>query len=287
MQSVWSSNGLQNGRFGPGSQDTGRKQSTITMQDMDTIGEMEMDDAPTVSGQGYGGYQQMDGYSTDSTPQMSQASPNGQFGHSSSSSPQGEHQMHTNYSNAMFSNMSQQMNNTQTQPPQPSQQLNFNQPLAFGQPNGVPQLNGGYGTQQNNSTLPFNTEMFNQLSSSFGKMEFGQHNDMRDLCINEPAKNLYSDDGTFNSQQYPQFNFNNGIMNGVSTSGAGEITSNNDENAKKLQAQRLANGVGKQPTEEERPFKCPVIGCEKAYKNANGLRYHEKVGTYVALSRLG
>lgn len=27
------------------------------------------------------------------------------------------------------------------------------------------------------------------------------------------------------------------------------------------------------PTEEPKPFKCPVIGCEKAYKNQNGLKY--------------
>jgi len=25
--------------------------------------------------------------------------------------------------------------------------------------------------------------------------------------------------------------------------------------------------------EEHKPFKCPVIGCEKAYKNQNGLKY--------------
>ena len=26
------------------------------------------------------------------------------------------------------------------------------------------------------------------------------------------------------------------------------------------------------PPEEDKPFKCPVIGCEKAYKNQNGLK---------------
>jgi transcription factor SFP1 len=25
--------------------------------------------------------------------------------------------------------------------------------------------------------------------------------------------------------------------------------------------------------EEHKPFRCPVIGCEKAYKNQNGLKY--------------
>ncbi|VBB71804.1 Putative protein of unknown function [Podospora comata] len=32
------------------------------------------------------------------------------------------------------------------------------------------------------------------------------------------------------------------------------------------------------PPEEHKPFKCPVIGCEKAYKNQNGLKYHKTHG---------
>lgn len=30
--------------------------------------------------------------------------------------------------------------------------------------------------------------------------------------------------------------------------------------------------------EENKPYKCPVIGCEKAYKNQNGLKYHKTHG---------
>lgn len=29
--------------------------------------------------------------------------------------------------------------------------------------------------------------------------------------------------------------------------------------------------------DEPKPFKCPVVGCEKAYKNQNGLKYHKQV----------
>jgi len=29
---------------------------------------------------------------------------------------------------------------------------------------------------------------------------------------------------------------------------------------------------------EDKPFKCPVVGCEKAYKNQNGLKYHRSHG---------
>lgn len=115
--------------------------------------------------------------------------------------------------------------------------------------------------------MPFNSQMLQRLNNEFGNLDFGNNgNEMLDLCINEPAKALYSEGGGFNTQQFPHFNFTSNI-----------VTSNGDENARKLQAHRLASGIGKMPGEEERPFKCPVIGCEKAYKNANGLRYHEKV----------
>ncbi|KAK3079647.1 Transcriptional regulator of ribosomal biogenesis proteins [Coniosporium uncinatum] len=30
--------------------------------------------------------------------------------------------------------------------------------------------------------------------------------------------------------------------------------------------------------QEIKPFRCPVIGCEKAYKNQNGLKYHKQHG---------
>ena len=32
------------------------------------------------------------------------------------------------------------------------------------------------------------------------------------------------------------------------------------------------------PPEEHKPFRCPVIGCEKAYKNQNGLKYVNAIG---------
>lgn len=124
------------------------------------------------------------------------------------------------------------------------------------------------GTNFSSNTVPFNSQMLQRLNADFTAFDFGQNGtDMLDLCISEPAKALYSENGGFNTQQFPHFNFTQNT-----------VVSNGDENARKLQAYRLASGMGKQPGDEERPFKCPVIGCEKAYKNANGLRYHEKVG---------
>jgi transcription factor SFP1 len=43
----------------------------------------------------------------------------------------------------------------------------------------------------------------------------------------------------------------------------------NDPQANKLLMQRLQTMM---MPEEHKPFKCPVIGCEKAYKNQNGLK---------------
>ena len=116
------------------------------------------------------------------------------------------------------------------------------------------------------NTMPFNSQMLQRLNNEFSTFDLGGQNDMLDLCIAEPAKALYSENGGINKAAFPHFNFTQNIQ-----------PNNSDENARKLQAHRLASGIGKVPNEEERPFKCPVIGCEKAYKNANGLRYHEKV----------
>jgi transcription factor SFP1 len=49
----------------------------------------------------------------------------------------------------------------------------------------------------------------------------------------------------------------------------------NDPQANKLLMQRLQTMM---MPEEHKPFKCPVIGCEKAYKNQNGLKYHKTHG---------
>jgi transcription factor SFP1 len=121
------------------------------------------------------------------------------------------------------------------------------------------------------NTMPFTSQMLQRLNNDFSTFDLGNNNDMLDLCIAEPAKALYAENGGFNLKAFPQFNFTQNIP-----------INNSDENARKLQAHRLASGVGKVPNEEERPFKCPVIGCEKAYKNANGLRYHEKVCLILA-----
>ncbi|KAI5809387.1 hypothetical protein BZA77DRAFT_179563 [Pyronema omphalodes] len=92
-----------------------------------------------------------------------------------------------------------------------------------------------------------------------------------DLCIDEPAKRLYSPGGVNATNIYTQNQLQQ-FMN-----------AGNNDLAKKLGVPDL--GLGQAPTmptalmqAEDKPFKCPVIGCEKAYKNQNGLKYHKAHG---------
>ncbi|PLB35280.1 zinc-coordinating transcription factor SFP1 [Aspergillus candidus] len=98
---------------------------------------------------------------------------------------------------------------------------------------------------------------------------FTSNNDMVDLCIDEPAKRLFSPTGGMNS---PNVHFKlSGAQYGA-----------NSEIARRIREQQLLAGVPDTtallPNEEPKPFRCPVIGCEKAYKNQNGLKYHKAHG---------
>ena len=87
------------------------------------------------------------------------------------------------------------------------------------------------------------------------------HN-MAELYIDEPAKRLFS-----RENQLHQFFGNAQLIGNPFTD--------------RLQEQQLLTGMCGAPTsfatEDGKPFKCPVIGCEKAYKNQNGLKYHKQV----------
>lgn len=100
---------------------------------------------------------------------------------------------------------------------------------------------------------------------------FGGNNDMVELCIDEPAKRLFRPNGGFKqAQQNTQFRL----------SGA-QYGPNSDVAQRIREQQRLAGvpdtNVGMKVDDEPKPFRCPVIGCEKAYKNQNGLKYHKSV----------
>jgi len=106
---------------------------------------------------------------------------------------------------------------------------------------------------------------------------FGMSSDMLDLCIDEPAKRLFSQNGRVGPQQQEQ----SPQPSTHARLGSGQYGPNS-EIARKIREQQMAVGLpdtasGLLPHEEPKPFRCPVIGCEKAYKNQNGLKYHKSV----------
>ncbi|KAL8732986.1 MAG: hypothetical protein Q9166_002384 [cf. Caloplaca sp. 2 TL-2023] len=102
----------------------------------------------------------------------------------------------------------------------------------------------------------------------------GNGHDMLDLCIDEPAKRLFSATGGYNGGSSGQK---------TNASRLGEVQySENSELARTIREQQRLAGIpdgGSGPNDGvPKPFHCPVIGCEKAYKNQNGLKYHKAHG---------
>ncbi|KXJ91253.1 hypothetical protein Micbo1qcDRAFT_233795 [Microdochium bolleyi] len=92
--------------------------------------------------------------------------------------------------------------------------------------------------------------------------------------INDPAKSLYSSNANSASQRAA-------LATQMAQFGLDQNQFANMSEATRLTAiyQALHNPGGIMiPPEEDKPFKCPVIGCEKAYKNQNGLKYHKQHG---------
>ncbi|CAK7273645.1 Transcriptional regulator of ribosomal bioproteinsis proteins [Sporothrix epigloea] len=109
------------------------------------------------------------------------------------------------------------------------------------------------------------------LANNFG-MGFANNLGGLDFStINDPAKSLYSPNGAVApqlnqqqalAQQLAHFNLDQSqLPPGADTSAL-------------LQQMSAAFML----PEEPKPFRCPVIGCEKAYKNQNGLKYHKSHG---------
>lgn len=77
--------------------------------------------------------------------------------------------------------------------------------------------------------------------------------------IDDPAKRLLSKQGGFGNNQ---------------------LTAQTDL-ARRIREQQISAGMDPNTfgfsNDEIKPFRCPVIGCEKAYKNQNGLKYHKQV----------
>ncbi|KAJ5704001.1 hypothetical protein N7493_011139 [Penicillium malachiteum] len=121
---------------------------------------------------------------------------------------------------------------------------------------------GGFGD------LTMQSGAMGQNQGQFGRFP-GGNNDMVDLCIDEPAKRLFSPTGGMGSTN-AHFKL------------SGAQYGPNSDIARRIREQQLLAGVPDTtsilPNEEPKPFRCPVIGCEKAYKNQNGLKYHKAHG---------
>lgn len=98
--------------------------------------------------------------------------------------------------------------------------------------------------------------------------DYADSHDIASLYIDEPAKRLFhSGTKKYTFKQPP-----------ASQLGDGQY-SENSEVARTIREVQRSVGVPEPQTDGgvPKPFHCPVIGCEKAYKNQNGLKYHKMV----------
>ena len=111
---------------------------------------------------------------------------------------------------------------------------------------------------------------------NLGGFGYGNANEMLDLCIDEPAKRLWSQNGGFNNPQQLQQQ-QSSQPTSASQLGDNQYGENSDLARTIREQQKLAGVPDPSADGVPKPFHCPVIGCEKAYKNQNGLKYHKAV----------
>ena len=101
------------------------------------------------------------------------------------------------------------------------------------------------------------------LNSNFVNGNFGMAGFDNGGTIDQPGKRLFSKQGTGLSQAQLQAALKNYQLGGI-------------------REQQVLNGASIPqfpfPRRGQNRFRCPVIGCEKAYKNQNGLKYHKQHG---------
>lgn len=119
---------------------------------------------------------------------------------------------------------------------------------------------------------------------SYDNFGFGSSNQMpADLCIDDPAVSLYALNGALNPPMQSQQQQQQQTPVPTATTNSGtqlgdQQYSENSELARTIREQQKLAGVPDPSADGvAKPFHCPVIGCEKAYKNQNGLKYHKGV----------
>lgn len=239
-----------------------------TVQDMDSLDDMEMDDVN-------------DGLATIEEAPSPFPNQQNQFNQSQGQLPP----LNVNLANTMQNH--QGMHTSTPTTPAASQQFNLQNNPTVSSVNtptlGTVPMQNAYNLTSPESSHPgtpaeldmdfvgFNQPMMGMqgMDMNFGNTNFGAMAGF-DGTIDQPGKRLFSKQGGGLSQQQLQAALKNYQL------------ANGDQNdmAKRMQQQQMMNGanVPQFPFPEEvKPFRCPVIGCEKAYKNQNGLKYHKQV----------
>lgn len=242
--------------------------------DLDTIDDMEMDDAMGVG----------DG-SSQLFPSQGQNGGNGGFGNQNQRMSQLNLSMMPGHQNFNGSQPGTPVASTRSLPLQNNPTVSsVNTPTLMANP----LQNAQFRNTPDSSAPGTPAELDESMISGLGDLSmqhnllqnasqfptFPGNNDMLDLCIDEPAKRLFSPNGNFTSQN-AHFKL------------SGAQYGPNSDIARRIREQQLLAGVPDTsvilPNEEPKPFRCPVIGCEKAYKNQNGLKYHKAVSDITAV----
>ncbi|KAI4859267.1 hypothetical protein F4820DRAFT_462621 [Hypoxylon rubiginosum] len=129
------------------------------------------------------------------------------------------------------------------------------------------------GQQMNGNKDGLDMDFSAMNSMNLGNIGNFNGSNLAEFFIDDPAKRLYSPNGGPANQRALQQEI---AQYGLDASQFGNIT---DPNHLAALQRAIANPDSLIiPPEEDKPFKCPVIGCEKAYKNQNGLKYHKQHG---------
>ncbi|KAK6350293.1 Transcriptional regulator of ribosomal biogenesis proteins [Orbilia brochopaga] len=131
---------------------------------------------------------------------------------------------------------------------------------------------------------PGGADIKNELDSlaGFGAMNLGYMGDELDMTIHDPGKHLFNPMGTGapRAPGFPQMSIQqlraareNELARRMNMDG---YMGNNVPGASIPGNEALLQSLW--AMQEDKPYKCPVIGCEKAYKNQNGLKYHKNHG---------
>ena len=124
----------------------------------------------------------------------------------------------------------------------------------------------------NNMSMDNRTSYMEQhLQDGFGNSNHSRMNSGADSpCIDNPGKSLFQPNGSLNDQSRVHARLGNAQYGPMS-----DIARTIRERQTKAGLPDTMSNLN--PGEEPKPFRCPVIGCEKAYKNQNGLKYHRTV----------